>query len=39
MRNKIKYQIIWENEKVIPKFVENTFWALIKDFRDKYEKD
>ena len=39
MRNKIKKQIIWENEKIIPKFVENTFWALIKDFREKYEKD
>lgn len=39
MRNKIKHQIVWENEKVIPKFVENIFWALIKDFKDKYEKD
>jgi tRNA 2-thiocytidine biosynthesis protein TtcA len=38
-RNKIKHQIIRENEKIIPKFVENTFWALIKDFREKYEKD
>jgi len=39
MRNKIKHEIIWENEKVIPKFVENTFWAMIKDFREKFEKD
>ena len=39
MRNKIKHEILWQNEKVIPKFVENTFWALIKDFREKYEKD
>jgi len=39
MRNKIKYEIVRENEKIIPKFVENTFFALIKDFREKYEKD
>jgi hypothetical protein len=39
MRNKIKYQIVWENEKIIPNFVENIFWAFIKDFREKYEKD
>lgn len=38
MRNKIKKQIVWPNEKVLPNFVENTFWALIKDFREKYEK-
>jgi hypothetical protein len=38
MRNKIKKEIVWPNEKVLPDFVENTFWALIKDFREKYEK-
>lgn len=39
MRNKIKYWIIWENEKNFPKYTENMFWALIRDFREKYEKD
>jgi len=39
MRNKIKYNIIWEKEKNFPKYTENMFWALIKDFREKYEKD
>lgn len=38
MRNKIKYEILWENEKIMPKFVENNFWAFIKDFKEKYEK-
>lgn len=38
MRNKIKKEIIWENEKIIPKYVENIFWAFIKDFREKFEK-
>lgn len=38
MRNKIKKDILWENEKVLPKFVENVFWAFVKDFREKYEK-
>lgn len=37
MRNKIKREIVWQNEKVLPNYVENTFWALIKDFREKYE--
>lgn len=37
MRNKIKREIVRPNEKVLPNFVENTFWALIKDFREKYE--
>lgn len=39
MRNKIKKEIIWENEKIIPKYTENIFWSLIKDFREKYEKN
>ncbi len=39
MRNKIKFGLVWENEKNFPKYTENTFWALIKDFREKYEKD
>lgn len=38
MRNKIKNEIIWANEKIIPKYVENIFWSLIKDFKEKYEK-
>jgi hypothetical protein len=38
MRNKIKKNIVWENEKVLPNFVENSFRAFIKDFREKYEK-
>ena len=37
-RNKIKKEIIWENEKIFSNFVENTFWAFIRDFREKYEK-
>ena len=37
-RNKIKHDIIWKNEELIPKFTENIFWALCKDFREKYEK-
>lgn len=39
MRNKIKFWIVWENEKKFPKYTENIFWSLIKDFREKYEKD
>ena len=39
MRNKIKREIVWVNEKVLPNYVENTFWALIKDFKEKYEKE
>jgi hypothetical protein len=39
MRNKIKHEILWENEKVIPNYIDNMFWAFIKDFRSKYEKD
>jgi hypothetical protein len=23
----------------LPNYTENIFWALIKDFREKYEKD
>lgn len=38
MRNKIKFWIVRENEKHFPKFTENIFWSLIKDFREKYEK-
>ncbi len=38
-RNQIKHNLVWENEKKFPKFVENSFWALIRDFREKYEKD
>ena len=38
MRNKIKKQILWENEKILPDFVENSFWAFIKDFQEKYKK-
>jgi len=38
MRNKIKKEILWENEKIIPYYTENIFWSLVKDFREKYEK-
>lgn len=38
MRNKIKKDIIWQNEKILPKYVENIFWSFIKDFKEKYEK-
>ena len=37
MRNKIKKEIVWPNEKIIKWYTENIFWALIKDFREKYE--
>lgn len=37
MRNKIKKEIVWPNEKIIPNYTENIFWALMKDFREKYE--
>lgn len=37
MRNKIKKEIIWRNEEVLPDYVENIFWALVKDFKEKYE--
>ncbi len=37
-RNKIKHEIIRASEKIIPKYTENIFWALLKDFREKYEK-
>lgn len=37
MRNKIKKEIIRPNEKILPKYTENIFWSLIKDFREKYE--
>ncbi len=37
MRNKIKKEIVWANEKILPNFVENSFWAFIKEFREKYE--
>lgn len=39
MRNKIKFWIVWENEKNFPQFTENLFHAFIKDFKEKYEKD
>ena len=39
MRNKIKKEIIWPNEEILPNYSENIFWSLIKDFREKYEKD
>lgn len=37
MRNRIKKEIVWPNEKLFPKYTENIFWSLIKDFREKYE--
>lgn len=36
-RNTIKKQIVRQNEKIFPNFVENTFWSFIKDFKEKYE--
>jgi hypothetical protein len=38
MRNRIKKEIVWPNEKILPKYTENIFWSLIKDFKEKYEK-
>lgn len=37
MRNKIKKQIVWENEKIFPKYTENIFWSLVRDFDKKYK--
>ena len=37
MRNKIKKEILWENDKILPHFTENVFWAFIKDFQEKYK--
>lgn len=37
MRNRIKKEIVRPNEKIMPKYTENIFWSLIKDFRKKYE--
>jgi len=34
---KIKKEILWENEKIIPNFIENIFWAFIKDFQKKFK--
>lgn len=39
MRNRIKKEIVWPNEKILPKYTQNIFWALIKDFQEKYKKD
>lgn len=36
-RKEIK-TMVWENEKIFPKYVENIFWSLIKDFNEKYKK-
>jgi hypothetical protein len=38
MRNRIKKEIVRPNEKIMPKYTENIFWSLIKDFKEKYEK-
>lgn len=38
LRNQIKKDIIWKNEKIIQNYTENIFWALIKDFQEKYKK-
>lgn len=37
MRNKIKKEILWQNEKIIPEYTENIFHALMKDFQEKYK--
>lgn len=36
MRNKIKYEL-WELEKKIPDFMENSFYGLVRDFKEKYK--
>lgn len=36
MRNKVKYEL-WDLEKKLPNFMENSFWGLVKDFKEKYE--
>lgn len=36
-RQQIK-KVIWDNEKILDWYTENIFWALIKDFKEKYEK-
>jgi hypothetical protein len=38
MRNNLKHNLIWANEEKFPNYTENIFWALIKDFKEKYEK-
>ncbi|MDR0772511.1 MAG: hypothetical protein LBF15_05935 [Candidatus Peribacteria bacterium] len=38
MRNNMKHNLIWVNEEKFPNYTENIFWALIKDFKEKYEK-
>lgn len=38
MRNRVKIEIVRENEKIFPKYTENIFWSLIQDFKNKYEK-
>lgn len=37
MRNKIKKDIVRANEKLMPEYVENIFWSLVKDFKEKYK--
>lgn len=37
MRNRIKKEIIRPNEQILENYTQNIFWALIKDFREKYE--
>lgn len=36
MRNKMKYEL-WDMEKKIPGLIENSYWALHKDFIAKYK--
>ncbi len=36
MRNKMKYEL-WDMEKRIPGLIENSYWALHKDFVAKYK--
>lgn len=36
MRNKMKYEL-WDMEKRIPWLIDNTYWALHKDFVAKYK--
>jgi len=36
-RKEIK-TMVWNNEKIFPQYVDNIFWSMIKDFKEKYEK-
>lgn len=39
MRNLIKKDVIWENEKIVKNFTENIFWSFLKEFKEKHKKN